>query len=165
MIQIDWTAKVRSRFSLSTNNIKTKILHIFQKSSRFSAKNGDLVLTEFAAWSPLLSVQPSKKYPLVRFLGENYINTKIYNLRICVRDVYGTICTYMHHMPKTQGQKWDRSLCLEGKVRPFNFNSRYIWKSYILRISFQTGLRDSLIVFVFLFTLSPLQWRSLINLI
>ena len=34
--------------------------------------------------------------------------------------------------------------------------------SYILRVSFQTGLSDSLMVFVFLFTLSPLQWGKFI---
>ena len=50
--------------------IKIYFPHIFDKSSKFLAKNGDLVLTEFAAWSPLLSAQPSTKYHIVR--GENY---------------------------------------------------------------------------------------------
>ena len=50
-------------------------------------------------------------------------------------------------------------------VGPLNFNFRTNFMPYILRVSFQTGLRDSLMVLVFLLTLSPLQRRSFTSLI
>ena len=90
IIQNDWTfsflldwkelfSSLEWKYHYDSLKLILSSFRIFShKSSRFSPKNGDLVLTEFAAWSTLLSVQPSTKYHFVRFCTSSRFRWKLY---------------------------------------------------------------------------------------